>query len=84
MKQLGWTNEHLIRQAHDKADKGENHLTVAPLAGCRPSSTPADQILVVEDGRPSPAGSLAAELMAQGGLYRRRFIEIWNRPRAGD
>ena len=34
----------------------------------------ADQILVVEDGRIAQRGT-HAELMAQGGLYR-RFIEI--------
>ena len=64
-------NEHLIQQALSALTKGKTILTIAHRLA---TIQHADQILVVEDGRIAQRGT-HAELMAQGGLYR-RFIEI--------
>ena len=64
-------NEHLIQQALSALTKGKTILTIAHRLA---TIQHADQILVVEDGRIVQQGT-HAELMAQGGLYR-RFIEI--------
>ena len=64
-------NEHLIQQALSALTKGKPS-SPSPT-GWLPSSTRI-RILVVEDGRIAQRGT-HAELMAQGGLYR-RFIEI--------
>ena len=64
-------NEHLIQQALSALTKGKTILTIAHRLA---TIQHADQILVVEDGRIVQRGT-HAELMAQGGLYR-RFIEI--------
>ena len=64
-------NEHLIQQALSALTKGKTILTIAHRLA---TIEHADQILVVEDGRIAQRGT-HAELMAQGGLYR-RFIEI--------
>ena len=64
-------NEHLIQQALSALTKGKTILTIAHRLATIQN---ADQILVVEDGRIAQRGT-HAELMAQGGLYR-RFIEI--------
>ena len=64
-------NEHLIQQALSALTKGKTILTIAHRLA---TIEHADQILVVEDGRIVQRGT-HAELMTQGGLYR-RFIEI--------
>ena len=64
-------NEHLIQQALSALTKGKTILAIAHRLA---TIQHADQILVVEDGRIVQQGT-HAELMAQGGLYR-RFIEI--------
>ena len=64
-------NEHLIQQALSALTKGKTILTIAHRLA---TIQHADQILVVEDGRIVQRGT-HAELMTQGGLYR-RFIEI--------
>ena len=64
-------NEHLIQQALTALTRGKTILTIAHRLA---TIQHADQILVVEDGRIAQRGT-HAELMAQGGLYR-RFIEI--------
>ena len=64
-------NEHLIQQALSALTKGKTILTIAHRLA---TIQHADQILVVEDGCIAQRGT-HAELMAQGGLYR-RFIEI--------
>lgn len=64
-------NEHLIQQTISKLTRGKTIITIAHrLATIRS----ADQILVVDNGRITEAGT-HEELIGKGGLYK-RFADI--------